>query len=308
MTPATKIIAVTGGTGFIGTSVLKQLLQRGFKINALTRKARANTTDDSEQLSWITGDLNDTAALATLATGVDTFIHIAGLTKARSLKALLDANETGAANAANAARSAGARRFILVSSIAAREPALSHYANSKRAGEEVVRKSVGDMELIIVRPPAIIGPGDEATKPMLDILRRGYLPAPSGKAGRDGRMSFVYMEDIARFLIEQIDAPTANIVITPHGGTPQTSWRELADSAAIVLSKPVRVVSIAPIVLKIAASLTQTVSALFRQSGFFNGGKVRELLHTDWTGDTPIAGAKDLNEALGLAFGMDIDV
>lgn len=308
MTPTTKIIAVTGGTGFIGGSVLRQLQQRGFKINALARKARANTPADREQLRWVKGDLNDTAALATLANEVDTFIHIAGLTKARSLGELLDANETGAANAANAARNAGVRRFILVSSIAAREPALSNYAKSKRAGEEIVRKIVGDMELVIVRPPAIIGPGDEATKPMLDILRRGYLPAPSGKAGRDGRMSFVYMEDVARFLIEQIDAPISNTIITPHGGTPQTSWRELADSAALVLSKRVRLVLIAPIVLKIAAFLTQTLSALFRRSGFFNSGKVRELLHTDWTGDTPIAGAKNLNEALGLAFGMDIDV
>ena len=57
-----------------------------------------------------------------------------------------------------------------------------------------------------------------------------------------------------------------------------------------------------------AAVLNQTISALFFKSGFFNAGKVRELLHTDWTGKNQIANAYTLDEALRLAFGMDIDV
>lgn len=302
-----KLICVTGGTGFIGRSVLKQLVARGQAVRALTRKSRI-----SKDIDWVTGTLENSDALEHLARGADTFIHIAGLTKARSLQALISVNEDGARNAAKAALKASARRFILVSSIAASQPHLSDYAKSKRAGEDAVRavfKMQTDKipELIIVRPPAIIGPGDEATRPMLDILRRGFLPAPSGKVLKTARMSFIYMDDVARFLIEMINAPFEEDILTPHGATPASSWSDLAMTASKVLSKPVRVIPIFPPVLKFAALTTQTLSGLFRKSGFFNIGKVRELLHTQWTGDTEISGAYSLEQALRLAFEMDAE-
>lgn len=307
MTPEKTTIALTGATGFIGRSVLAQLKARGYAVNALCRRIHKDETG----VSYVQGDLDAKAALGQIAAKADTFIHIAGLTKARTLKQLLAVNETGAANAARAAREAGVRRFVLVSSLAARAPHLSPYARSKRAGEDAVRaviNAAGNMELVIVRPPAIIGPGDEATAPMLNILRRGFLPAPGGKTRQQARMSFIYMDDIARFLIEQIDAPLSHSVIAPYGGTRETGWQELADTAASVLSKPVRVIPVPPLALAFSALLSQTVSALFLRSGFFNTGKVRELLHSDWTGETEIKNALTLDEALKLSFGMDINL
>jgi len=302
-----NLICVTGGTGFIGRSVLKQLIAKGYPVRALTRKPQTG-----KDIDWLQGTLENSDALKKLAQGADAFIHIAGLTKARSLQALLSVNEDGARNAAKAALEAGARRFILVSSIAASQPHLSDYAKSKRAGEDAVREvfntqAGNQTELIIVRPPAIIGPGDEATRPMLDILRRGLLPAPSGKVLKTARMSFVYMDDIARFLIEMIEAPFEQDILTPHGATPASSWGDLAMTASKVLSKPVRVIPIFPPVLKLTALTTQTLAGLFGKSGFFNIGKVRELLHTQWTGDIEISGAYSLEQALRLAFEMDVE-
>lgn len=301
-TPNTRI-AITGATGFIGRSVVSQLANRNMPTRVLVRGAYTHPNVES-----IRGDLLNDAALADFVAGADTVIHIAGLTKARTRQQLFAVNETGAANVATAARKARVRRFILVSSLAAREPHLSDYAASKRAGEDVVRTMLGDMELVIVRPPAIIGPGDPATEPMLTAMRRGLLPAPAGKARREGRMSFVYMDDIARFLIEQIDAPLSANPLEPYGGTPKTSWDELANTAADLLGKPVRIVPIPPTVLKIGAFVTQTWAAIFMRSGFFNTGKVRELLHNDWTGEVAIANARSLRESLRLAFGMDVKV
>ena len=293
-------IAVTGATGFIGRSLVRQLTEKATPCRVLVRSAY-----DQPDVEIVRGDLENSDALTALVEGADTMIHIAGLTKARTRDQLFAVNETGAANVAAAAQKAGVRRFILVSSLAAREPHLSNYAASKRAGEDAVRKLAGTMELVIVRPPAIIGPGDPATEPMLNAMRRGLLPAPAGKARRDGRMSFVYMDDIARFLIEQVDAPAPAKPLEPHGATPKTSWDELADTAADVLGKPVRLVAISPTILKACAFVTQTGAALFMRSGFFNTGKVRELLHNDWTGEVAIANARSLRESLSLALGVE---
>jgi hypothetical protein len=88
-------------------------------------------------------------------------VHVAGLIKAKDRAAFDRANVEGARDVAQAAKAAGAR-LILVSSLAAREPALSDYAGSKRGGEDAAREIFGD-DLTIVRPPAIYGPGDIET-------------------------------------------------------------------------------------------------------------------------------------------------
>ena len=224
-----ETIAVTGGTGFVGRSVMAVLAERGLRVRALTRAPRP---DVDGAVIWVQGDLGDEAALARLAEGADGFIHIAGLTKADHQSKLLHANSQGAGAAAVAARAAGVRRFVHVSSIAAREPHLSDYAYSKRAGERAVIAALGDVELVIVRPPAILGPGDEATAPLLRLMRGGWLPVPAGRARREGRMSFVYMEDVARFLVDQLSADLKSggletdpigqrpPILTPFGGSP----------------------------------------------------------------------------------------
>ena len=139
-----RLIAVTGGTGFVGRSLLPILVKQGYRVRALTRTPR-----EDPDIEWVQGDLASVQALERLADGADTFIHLAGLTKASHIRKLLKANSEGAANAASAARGANARRFVLVSSIAAREPQLSDYAYSKRAGERAVSAASGGMELVI---------------------------------------------------------------------------------------------------------------------------------------------------------------
>lgn len=292
-------VAITGATGFIGRSALDLLVSRHYSVKALCRRPT-----QKQNVNFVKGDLNDSRALLSIAETADTFIHIAGLTKARNLTQLLDVNEHGAVNAAKAALDAKVRLFILVSSIAAREPHLSDYAKSKRAGEESVRKTLegSATELLIIRPTAILGPGDDATAPMMNILKRGFLPAPAGVARKNGRMSFVYVDDIARFIVDQIAAPKSAPILTPHGATRETSWQELADSAANILSKPVRVIPISPWILKLAAGVNQTLSTIFSRADHFNTGKVRELLHSDWTGEIEIENAYTLEQTLRHAF------
>lgn len=297
MTTTKQVIALTGATGFLGRSVVRLLVKDGLNIRALTRRPQKQSGID-----WISGDLQNKAALEEVCAGADTVIHIAGLTKARTLAQLLSVNEQGTANLVQAAHAAGAKRFILISSIAAREPHLSNYAKSKRAGESAAKQYCADMELVIIRPPAILGPGDDATQPMLDILKRGYLPAPAGRSGQYGKMSFVFVDDVARFIISSISAPVAQKVLTPHGATPSTTWQELADTAAKVLGHRVKTVRIWPIVLKIAAFFTEIANGLLFRSGFFNSGKVRELLHPDWTGDTEIGGSLSLQQIFEVTF------
>jgi uncharacterized protein YbjT (DUF2867 family) len=147
-------IAITGGTGFVGQAVLDLVARRGIAAWALARKV----PDDRPGVDWIAGSLGDAAALDRLVTGTDAVIHIAGLTNTPDPAEFEAANVTGTAAMLDAAKRAGVKRFIFLSSLSAREPQLSAYGASKARAEELVAAS--GLDWTMVRPPAVYGPRD----------------------------------------------------------------------------------------------------------------------------------------------------
>jgi uncharacterized protein YbjT (DUF2867 family) len=155
------ILAITGGTGFVGEHLLRAAAAAGHSIRALTRTPRAG----EQGIVWIEGALDRPQSLARLVERADAVIHIAGLISG-SRTAFEAVNVQGTAALIDAARYAGVRRFIHVSSLAAREPELSDYGWSKAESERIVAAS--GLDWTIVRPPAVFGPGDRET---LELFR-----------------------------------------------------------------------------------------------------------------------------------------
>ena len=100
----------------------------------------------------------------------------------------------------DAARAAGVRRFIHISSLAAREPDLSDYGWSKAKAERVVAAS--GLDWTIVRPPAVYGPGDRETFELFKMARRGLVALPP-----KGRFSVLHVEDLCRLILALVDRP-----------------------------------------------------------------------------------------------------
>src|SRR6185437_12882379 len=109
----------------------------GWRVRILARRPVAHPQLAGVPFEVVSGDLADRAALARLVDGADTVIHAAGLTRAPGPAQFREVNAEGTANVATAISGGSPRaRLVLVSSIAAREPHLSAYAETKRAGEE----------------------------------------------------------------------------------------------------------------------------------------------------------------------------
>ncbi len=193
------ILAVTGGTGFLGGHVLREAADRGHAIRALTRKAQLPRPN----VEWVKGTLEDHRILADLIEGADAVIHVAGAVNAAALAGFVAANVTGTASMLTAAESVGVRRFIHVSSLSAREPDLSNYGWSKAASEAIAFQA--PLDWTIVRPPAIYGTGD---REMLELFRiakaKGIIPLPPR-----GRLSLIEAGDLARLLLDLVDAREA---------------------------------------------------------------------------------------------------
>lgn len=183
-------IALTGATGFVGSTLLDLALAEGHEVRALTRRdqaARAGVT-------WVRGDLADAPALAELCAGVGAVVHVAGVVNAPDKAGFVAGNVTGTTAVVKAAEGAGVARFVHVSSLSAREPMLSDYGRSKFGGEVVVEQT--SLAATVVRPPAIYGPRDTEMLELFRAARLGVVPLPP-----EGRASMIHVADLAALLL-----------------------------------------------------------------------------------------------------------
>lgn len=183
-------IALTGGTGFVGGRTLDLGLERGHEVRALTRRKQPRRTG----VVWVEGALDAADALDRLVERADAVVHVAGVVNAPTRAGFAAGNVDGTRAIVEAAARMGVRRFVHVSSLAAREPGLSLYGWSKAEAERVVQAS--PLDWTIVRPPAVYGPGDLDQLDVFRLARRGLalLPPP-------GLMSAIMVDDLAALLI-----------------------------------------------------------------------------------------------------------
>ena len=153
-------IAVTGATGFVGRHLAATLRESGWHVRALVRR-------DDPQLaelgcSLIRGDLADELALEMLVDGATAVVHAAGVVRAADVATFFTVNAHGSGRIAAAASRQPGCRLLQVSSLAARASAVSPYAASKAEGEAEALGLADRLQVVVVRPPAVYGPGGQS--------------------------------------------------------------------------------------------------------------------------------------------------
>ena len=245
-------LAITGGTGFVGSHLIEVAVAAGHEVAALTRRDQTAR----EHVAWVPGDLHSPAALEKLVDGADAVIHAAGLITAQSAAAFEKANVEGTLTMLAAATAGGIRRFVHVSSLAAREPRLSHYGASKARSEELVHSS--GLDWAIVRPPAVYGPGDRETLELFRMAKVGLMLMPP-----KGRVSVIHADDLARLLIAlAADEAPSTLLIEPDDGR-HCGWthRQFARALGDAVGTRPAILSSPGILLRAAARADQ----LFRR-------------------------------------------
>ncbi len=273
-------VALTGATGFIGNALLHAFAESGTKVCALSRQPRA----DNELTEWITGDLQSLSSLRKLVDGADVIIHCAGLVRGKSLEEFLSVNDLGTANLLNACKGQTQdQRFLLISSLAARQPELSWYALSKNNAERRLSAQNDTLAGTVFRPTAVYGPGDKEIRPLLQAMKTGLLPAPN----TESRFSLLHINDLVSAVIQWANLPTAlrGVYELDDGTSNGYNWQKLIELVNQIWGNSVIRIPIPVVMLKALASTNLGMARLLQYSPMLTPGKVREIIHPDWTCD-----------------------
>ncbi|QLC26333.1 NAD(P)H-binding protein [Parasphingopyxis algicola] len=266
-------IAVTGGTGFVGGHLLRVAVDAGHRVRALTRRDQPPCPG----IDWISGTLSEPENLELLTRGADSVIHIAGAIRAPDRDGFAAPNIAGTANVIDAARQAGVRRFIHISSLAAREPDLSDYGWSKAESERVVQESA--LDWTIIRPPAVYGPGDGETLDLFAMAAKGVVILPP-----EGRTSLIHVRDLCALMLATVEAePAIGAIYEPDDGTPGgLSHVAFGQALGRAVGRDVRTLSMPAPLVRFGARM----DGLFRgENAKLTPDRARYFCHPDWVVD-----------------------
>ncbi len=258
---------MTGGTGFVGSHFIEGALAAGHQIRALTRRDQ----QPRPQLEWVKGSLEDGDSLIRLVEGSDAVVHIAGVINARDAAGFEAGNVTGTAAILAAT---GSRRFVHVSSLAAREPRLSLYGASKAKAKALVEASAANWAT--VRPPAVYGPGDKETLELFKMAKMRLMLLPP-----EGRVSMIHVGDLCRLLLALAEArQPSRVTFEPSDGRAGGwSHKQLARALGDAVGRRNLALSMPAAMLRLGAVVDQLVR---RERAKLSPDRAAYFSHSDW--------------------------
>ena len=288
------MILVTGGAGFIGGHLVERLVVQGRPVRCVLRRRSPAGRLPVSAVEVAYGDLVSGAGLPEAMRGVETVIHLAGVTKARTPSGYYAGNAGATANLLRA--SGGVRRIVHVSSLAAAGPSgrdralaedaepapVSHYGRSKLAGEEAVRQSPLADRTVIVRPPVVYGPRDRDVYQVMRAVAGGWMMR-IGSAAR--RFSLIYVGDLVDGLIAAADRAGAGGKIFYLAHPSPVSWEEFGAAAARLMQRSVRTVTVPERAAYALGLLAECWARISGKPGILSRDKIAEACCAGWVCD-----------------------
>jgi NADH dehydrogenase len=230
-------VFVTGGSGFVGSAVVGELLSRGFSVHALVNNKPLASRPELQSFS---GGVFDTAAVRSAMQSCTAVIHLIGIIfEVPSKGTTFERMHVQATQAVlDAAKELGIRRFVQMSALGTRPDAVSNYHRTKFQAEQVVQAS--GLDWTILRPSMIHGPAGEFMRMEAKWVRKQsppFLFMPyfgSGILGYGGAglLQPVFVKDVAKAFVDCLHNPKTVGKIYGVAGAERITWPQLHHQVA----------------------------------------------------------------------------
>lgn len=285
-------VLVTGGTGFIGGHLIRELLQDDRnQVFALIRdSAKLKNCDFKNNIAVIRGDLFHSEPFPA---DIELVFHLAALTKIISPQEFIHVNHEGTLSFLQKLQPLkNLRKVVLLSSLAAAGPnreqealreempadPISLYGKSKLAQEKLFSEHCPAPH-VIIRAPIVFGPGDMDMLEAFRMVRKGIIPLLGQK---ERRYSVIYVKDLVRGIIAAAASPCQNEIFYIANAQP-VEWQSfLEDVARLLGRKKTRKIVVPEILGRGLAELSEIRIRAFKRRAIFNRDKFNEMKFPAW--------------------------
>lgn len=221
------MVTVFGGTGYLGTAIVRALLRRGSRVRIATRRGHSRTiSDEAATLTAVRADVRDPTSVEAALAGTHATVNAVGLYVEKGADTFRSVHVEGAATLARIAARVGVERLVHVSGIGADTGSASPYVRARGEGERAVQEGFADAA--IVRPSVLFGPGDRFLAAIDGISR--VSPVFPLFGGGDTRMQPVYVDDVGEAVARIAGDPVAPPGVWELGGPRVLTYRQIIES------------------------------------------------------------------------------
>jgi NADH dehydrogenase len=251
------VILVTGASGFVGRHVLTKLAADGRPLRAMIRERSSARIPGGVEV--VGADLTKADSLPEAVRGVRVIVHCAAITadQKEPRRGAYDAvNRVGTAHLVEAAREAGVRRLVVMSGLGTFEAPPGTYMATRWGLESAVR-SCG-IPYVILQPSVLFGDGAPFVTALARLARAPMTPLLGGGL----RFQPLWIEDLARCLVQAVDDGSLTGLSHPLGGADQLTMREIMETIGECLGRRPRLI---PVPMALARVLARLMSAVLRR-------------------------------------------
>jgi nucleoside-diphosphate-sugar epimerase len=306
-------ILITGANGFVGARLCRKFREEGFHVVAGVRKTSDLSSLQGLEVEYRYGDVTRPETLPEMVAGVDYVIHNAGVVKAKRKQLFFEVNQQGTKNLfeAIAKHSPEVKKVIYISSTAASGPSLNGtpvtedrpphpitaYGRSKLAGEGIALSFSKKLHVLVIRPPAVYGPGDKEMFTFFDVVNKRIKPYIGNP---ERRLQLIHVDDLCHAVFRAVTARTKSGEIYFIAESKSYTLRELIASLEKAAGKKAWPIWLPSPLFKAIAAVSEFTFKLVGATPMLTREKAGELLAT-WMVSTAKAKA-DLGFEAAIPF------